>query len=129
MTEPNSRCFLDTCRDVAHVVLYAAGDRLGGQNTRERQPVAFCLKHGGQVYDVIREWNGRVASASRLARVPRQAIWDPAHENPVMRHSATCPNWLVADLRNARLPRTSPDPKGWPVASPMALNRGRTKGR
>lgn len=115
-----TRCFLDTCRDVGHVVLYASADRFAGLQTRERQEITLCLKHGGQVYDVIREWNGRVRLASRAYKVPA-ALVDSANRS--MQHSSTCPNWLVADLRNNRLPRTSPDPRGWPAASPAALNK------
>jgi hypothetical protein len=105
-----TRCWLDTCRQPAHVILYASGDRLAGLQTRPRQAVQFCLHHGGQVYDVIRAW-----------RKPARTMTDVARAN----HSAPCPTWLVADLKADRLPRTSPDPKGWPAASPMATSRHR----
>ena len=117
-TEPVSLCFLDTCRDEAHVVLYASGNRLGGQITRERQAVAFCLKHGGQVYDQIRAWRDIEDRYKPLLR-------DGVTFGRIGRKSSSCPTWLVSDLRNNRLPRTSPDPKGWPAASPMAYNRQR----
>lgn len=104
-----TRCWLDTCRDVAHVILYASSDKFASLQTRPRQPVAFCLAHGGHIYDAIRwERQGGRTDRGRLKL-----------------HSAThvCPNWLVADLRNGRLPRTSPDPNGWPAASALATSK------
>lgn len=111
---PTTRCHLGDCRDVAHVVLYASGDRLAGQPTYNRQPVAFCLKHGGDIYDVMRAWKDSIPS-----REP--ASYD---NKPTF---AVCPAWLVTDLRNNRLPRVSPDPKGWPAASLAALNKPRNR--
>jgi hypothetical protein len=120
---PTTVCFLDNCREVGHVVLYASGDRLAGQITYERQPIVFCLKHGGQVYDVMRAWKKVDAMAPGFRR-------NGGEVGKLIRHSAPCPTWLIADLRNDRLPRTSPDPKGWPPASPLALFRNRPqKGR
>jgi hypothetical protein len=115
---PTSQCKLDGCRQDAHVVLYATGTQLAGQPTRPRQPVVFCLHHGGQIYDVIREWNDRVTKASRLFNVPRELI-DTGTLRPKTT-SAHCPHWLQSDLRNGRLPRTSPDPAGWAPASAAA---------
>jgi hypothetical protein len=122
VTEPLSRCWLDTCRSVANVVLYASADKLGGLPTRPRQPVAFCLKHGGEVYDQIRAWR---AIEERHKPVLRPGVV----LGRLDRTSSSCPNWLVADLRNGRLPRTSPSPEGWPPASPAALNKFKPKGR
>lgn len=112
MPDTITRCWLDTCREPAHVVVYATGDRLGGLATRMRQPVVFCLAHGGQLYDVMKAWK---ASDHPL----------PDSVNAKRRRSSPCPNWLVADLRNGRLPRTSPDPNGWPPASPAATYKAR----
>lgn len=110
MTDPLTRCWLDTCREVGHVVLYATSDRLAGLQTRPRQPIVLCLQHGSQVYDVIRAW--------------RKGDYPSVDSgNAKRRRSAPCPNWLVSDLRNGRLPRTSPDPAGWAAASPMATTR------
>jgi hypothetical protein len=122
MNEQITLCWLDPCRDVAHVILYASADRFGGRETRPRQPVALCLKHGGQVYDQIRVWRA-VEERHRPLLRPGVIL------GRLDRKSSSCPDWLVADLRNDRLPRTSPDPKGWPPASPLALNRYRPRGR
>src|SRR5882757_2487853 len=63
---PETQCWLDTCRNTGHVVLYASSDKLGGQPTTPRQPVVFCLHHGGEIYDVAHAWKNR----SRHLRAP-----------------------------------------------------------
>jgi hypothetical protein len=109
-----TRCHLADCGDVGHVVLYASSDRLAGKDTTPRQPVVFCLKHGSQIYDVIRAWQTSEKRLSTGVVVQRT------------KH-ASCPAWLVTDLRNGRLPRTSIDPAGWPAASALALNKHRAR--
>jgi hypothetical protein len=113
---PTTRCHLDDCRDVAHVVLYASGNQFAGQPAYDRQPVVLCLKHGGEVYDVIKAWR------TLPSGVDHHSIAGPA-----LYRAAACPTWLVTDLRNDRLPRVSPDPKGWPAASLAALNKPRNR--
>jgi hypothetical protein len=120
-TEPLTRCWLDTCRDIGHVVLYASGDRFAGLQTRPRQPIVLCLAHGGQLYDQIRVWRAVEARNKPLLKGGMTL-------SKTGRTSSSCPNWLISDLRNGRLPRTSPDPSGWPTASPFATNKPR-KGR
>jgi hypothetical protein len=117
---PTTRCHLDDCRDVAHVVLYASGNQFAGQPAYDRQPVMLCLKHGGEVYDVIRAWKKVDQIAPGFRRHGGEI-------GKLIRHSAHCPTWLVTDLRNGRLPRVSPDPKGWPAASLAALNKPRNR--
>lgn|SRR5882757_1283046 len=119
---PETQCWLDTCRNTGHVVLYASSDKLGGQPTTPRQPVVFCLHHGGEIYDVAHAWKNR-------SRPLREDGAIPYTTGPGRGAWAICPNWLIADLRNNRLPRTSPDPAGWQPASTVATARRWTTGK
>jgi hypothetical protein len=101
-------CWLDTCREPSHAVVYASDRRFVGLETRPRQAIGLCLKHGGELLDVMRAWNKQ--------------------GRPLNRKSVPCPNWLVSDLKNGRMPRMTPDPNGWPSVSPAAVTKFR-KGR
>lgn len=55
MRNTRSVCSRPGCADTAHVVLYAAGGDFDGITYRTGQDIAFCLMHGGQVYDAIHD--------------------------------------------------------------------------
>jgi len=75
------------CREPGHVILYASAERFGPTTTRPGQKLGFCLRHGGELYDVIRAWRSR--------------------------KRAVTPTWLVDDLKADRLPRVTPLASGW----------------
>ena len=86
-------CHLPTCTEPSHVVLFASGAVFGGQPTTPAEKIALCLRHGGEVYALIHALrNGKTIAV---------------------------PGWLASD-RN-RLPRITPDPRGWADARPAAL--------
>lgn len=86
-------CWLGDCREPSHVVMFASGAQLCGQETFNGKKVAFCLKHGGQIYDVIKHWS--VTETNKSGR------------------NAVTPTWLVDDFKADRLPRLTPDRRGW----------------
>lgn len=75
------------CREDSHVVLFASGPRFCGIETYPGQMLVFCFAHGEQLLDVIRAWKAR--------------------------RSAVTPSWLADDMKADRLPRLTPDAKGW----------------
>lgn len=86
-------CHRLTCNWSSHVVLFASGASLCGRPTQPGQMVVFCLKHGGEIYDIIRSMRDT--------------------------RSVTLPSWLAPD--HNRIPRVTPLPDGW--TKPASPNR------
>jgi len=94
MSRPNfTPCLLQGCQFPSHVVMFASGAQFAGTPTYDGAKIGLCLKHGGQVYDVLRA----LKTGDRHAALP---------------------GWLVADKN--RLPRLTPDRRGWVVSTPRS---------
>jgi hypothetical protein len=96
-------CHLPNCTEASHVVLFASGAEFARMPTRPAERIILCLRHGGEVYDLIR--------ANRLT-APNTPVKQP--------FGVRLPAWLHADYMSMRLPRITPDPRGWADSRPVA---------
>jgi hypothetical protein len=84
-----SYCSRPDCPDLGHVVLFAPGGEFDGRTYKRGEPIVFCLRHGGQVYDLIHLMDprhplddARVMTGWLRAAGCVPLVWAPDHIQP-----------------------------------------------